>query len=192
MAPEELERLAGYHRLPRSDSEAAPHEYETRCVDRAGRLLDVIVTIAMIPRTERSVLSLLDISERKHTEDDRRLLTLAIEQSAEAVVITDRDGTIQEEALKVFCAQLEAFDLVITDQTMPQMTGSALAQQILQVRPSMPIILCSGHTDLVTAENARARGFRTFVVKPLVIADAARVIRSVLDEKPAEAASLDQ
>ncbi|MFH0784676.1 MAG: cache domain-containing protein [Pseudomonadota bacterium] len=87
------------------------------------------------------------------------------------------------EALNIFTGRPDAFDLVITDQTMPGMTGIDLARKILQVRPNMPIILCTGYSSIVSAEEARAVGIKGFTMKPLVWSDIGGIIRKILEEK---------
>jgi len=85
-------------------------------------------------------------------------------------------------ALEEFRKQPHKFDLVITDQTMPQMTGLALARECLAVRPDMPIILCTGYSESVSEERARAAGVSAFLMKPVVLAKLAHTVRDVLDE----------
>ena len=75
------------------------------------------------------------------------------------------------------------FDLVITDQTMPEMTGMELAKRIRAVRPDMPIILVTGFSHLVDAESANAAGIRGFAMKPLTRKEIAKTVRDVLDTK---------
>ena len=67
------------------------------------------------------------------------------------------------EALATFKNAPEAFDLVITDQTMPGMTGIDMAREMLRIRPKLPIILCTGYSSTVSAEKARAVGIKGFV-----------------------------
>lgn len=71
------------------------------------------------------------------------------------------------QALKNFQADPYAFDLVITDQTMPKMTGHELAQALMSIRPDLPVILCTGYSDLIDGEKAREMGIQTFVMKPV-------------------------
>jgi PAS domain S-box-containing protein len=85
------------------------------------------------------------------------------------------------EALSSFQNQPELFDLVITDQTMPGMTGIDLARRMLQIRPGLPIILCTGFSTLISEDRARTIGIREFALKPLAKRDIARLIRKVLD-----------
>lgn len=85
------------------------------------------------------------------------------------------------EALKNIQAQPNRFDLVITDQTMPGMTGSDLARRILQIRPGMPIILCTGFSNLISEEKAKICGIKGFAMKPLTKNDLAALVRKLLD-----------
>jgi CheY-like chemotaxis protein len=86
------------------------------------------------------------------------------------------------EAFAAFRNSPGSFDLVITDQTMPGMTGMDLAKQILQIRPDMPIIICSGHSESLNDHSARQAGIREFMTKPILMQDLAGKIREVLDE----------
>jgi DNA-binding NtrC family response regulator len=85
------------------------------------------------------------------------------------------------EAWNLFLEDPSQFDLVITDQTMPDTTGVTLAQKILRVRTEMPIILCTGYSELVSADEAKEVGIREFVMKPVVKKELAEIIRKVLD-----------
>ena len=74
--------------------------------------------------------------------------------------------TSSSEALTLFQADPQAFDLVLTDQTMPHMTGEVLAQALRRLRPELPIILCTGYSPLIDAEQAQALGLDAFLLKP--------------------------
>ena len=87
------------------------------------------------------------------------------------------------EALALFRKQPNRFDLVITDMTMPEMTGDRLAQALLNIRPDIPIILCTGFSHKITEKKAKRFGIKAFLMKPLVIQDLATTIRKVLDKK---------
>ncbi|MEW6593325.1 MAG: ATP-binding protein [Thermodesulfobacteriota bacterium] len=88
--------------------------------------------------------------------------------------------TSSSEALQLFAAQPEAFDLVITDQSMPGMTGVEMARQMLSLRPGLPVILCTGFSGAVGKEQARAMGIRGYVMKPLSINDLAAACQEAL------------
>ncbi len=100
--------------------------------------------------------------------------------------------TASDEALDLFKADPERFDLVITDLTMPKMTGDLLAQELMRMRPEIPVILFTGYSDLVSRERFNKLGIRDCLMKPLTRKDLAESIRRVLDtpatdtEKPAE------
>jgi CheY-like chemotaxis protein/anti-sigma regulatory factor (Ser/Thr protein kinase) len=89
------------------------------------------------------------------------------------------------EALELFRAQPDRFDLVITDQTMPQMTGLELARELLALRPDLPIVLCTGFSEGLTAERAKNIGIRDFIMKPIVLGDLSRTIRKVFENTDA-------
>ncbi|MCK5322649.1 MAG: CHASE2 domain-containing protein [Desulfobulbaceae bacterium] len=84
------------------------------------------------------------------------------------------------EALELFRQQPHAFDLVITDQTMPHMTGIKLAEELLRLRPDIPVILCTGFSQTVSTEKIKKAGIRELALKPLTINDIAQTIRRVL------------
>ncbi|MDY6954161.1 MAG: ATP-binding protein, partial [Thermodesulfobacteriota bacterium] len=85
------------------------------------------------------------------------------------------------EALEAFMSQPDQFDLVITDMTMPGMTGDALAGKLMRIRPDIPVILCTGYSDRISEGRAKAMGIRAFVMKPVVKREIAETIREVLD-----------
>lgn len=91
----------------------------------------------------------------------------------------------------IFCSSLKAleafkqnpgeFDLIITDQTMPELTGSDLSRMMLQIRSDIPIILCTGYSNLIDEDSAKAIGIKEFVLKPLPRDVIAKLVRKVLD-----------
>ena len=87
------------------------------------------------------------------------------------------------KALELFRAQAERFDLVITDMTMPNLTGDKLAQELLRIRPGIPIILCTGFSEHITEAKARAMGVLELAMKPLAMKELAKAIRRALDSK---------
>ena len=86
------------------------------------------------------------------------------------------------KALATFQSDPHRFDVVITDQTMPGMTGIDLARRMLLVRPEMPIILCTGYSNLINEAQARACGIKGFAMKPLTKKEIADLLREVLTE----------
>ncbi|MEW6221324.1 MAG: response regulator [Thermodesulfobacteriota bacterium] len=90
--------------------------------------------------------------------------------------------TSSVEALAQFRAAPEAFDLVITDQTMPELTGEQLARHLLTLRPDLPVIMVTGHSNLVDQEKAKAAGIREFLMKPLAVDALTAVVARLLPE----------
>jgi PAS domain S-box-containing protein len=85
------------------------------------------------------------------------------------------------DALNLFNKEPNRFDLIITDQTMPDMTGLDLAQKMLEKRKELPIILCTGHSETASPEKAQEVGIRAFVMKPVARKELAETVRRVLD-----------
>ena len=93
--------------------------------------------------------------------------------------------TDSQEALEEFAAQPDRFDLVITDMTMPKMTGDQLARRMMDIKPQIPVILCTGFNETISEEKALAMGIDKFVMKPIVKDELASTIRTVLDNRSA-------
>ena len=86
------------------------------------------------------------------------------------------------EALELFKKKKYRFDLVITDMTMPNMTGEKLAEKLMQIRPDIPVILCTGFSSMIDEQKALDMGIRAFISKPILKREIAEAIRKVLDE----------
>jgi CheY-like chemotaxis protein len=87
------------------------------------------------------------------------------------------------QAFQEFKMQSDLFDIVITDMTMPYMTGTELAQKLIEIKPDIPIILCTGYSELVHKEKAYAMGIAGYLEKPVIIEDLIRIVRNTLSEK---------
>lgn len=87
------------------------------------------------------------------------------------------------EALEVFRKNPDAFDLIITDYTMPNMTGRKLAKELMGIRPDIPIILCTGFNEQIDEDLAKKMGIKAFIMKPIRAREIATTIRKVLDNK---------
>ncbi len=87
------------------------------------------------------------------------------------------------EAFDLFQSNPARFDLVITDMTMPQMTGTDLSKKLLAVRPDIPVIICTGHSSLIDEEKAKELGIIAYVMKPIVTQEIATTIRQALDQE---------
>ncbi len=95
--------------------------------------------------------------------------------------VTVRTSSI--EALEAFKAQPDKYDLLLTDMTMPNMTGKDLAQEFLRIRPGFPIILCTGFSKIITEEKAKKMGISGFIMKPIVMREVAETVRQILDHR---------
>jgi CheY-like chemotaxis protein len=92
------------------------------------------------------------------------------------------------DALDLFRKEPDQFDLVVTDYTMPNMTGMDLAQELMKIRPDIPVILCTGHSETISPETAKQAGIKEFLMKPIAKHDLARAVRRALDSKQAHRA----
>jgi two-component system, cell cycle sensor histidine kinase and response regulator CckA len=88
--------------------------------------------------------------------------------------------TSSVEALRLFQEDPGSFDLVITDMTMPHLTGAELARTLLKIRPDLPIILCTGYSDSINMADARKLSLREFILKPISLNDLGMAVRRVL------------
>jgi PAS domain S-box-containing protein len=113
--------------------------------------------------------------------DDEQALVTMSEQMLQLLGYRAVTRTSSVEAFELFQHDPYRFDLVITDMTMPKMTGEKLARKILEIRSDIPVILCTGYSELITEQRAQKLGISAFVMKPLVMRDLANTIREVLD-----------
>lgn len=132
---------------------------------------------------EKTALPLQKGSETVLFVDDEAALAKTGKKMLEYLGYKVVSHTSSIEALEAFRAQPDAFDLVVTDQTMPLMTGAELALNLLDIRETIPIILVTGFSESITMEKAKELGIREFLMKPLMIGDIAGAVRRVLDGK---------
>jgi len=92
--------------------------------------------------------------------------------------------TSSEEAFRLLRSTPDDFDVLITDQTMPFMTGDRLAKEALKIRPDLPILLITGFSERVSELNYRALGIREFAMKPLLMRDLADAVQRALKPQP--------
>ena len=120
--------------------------------------------------------------------DDEGTLVHTVREMLERLGYGVETRTSSPDALKTFGKAPDTFDLLITDQTMPHMTGVELAEAFMNIRPDIPIILCSGYNESMTKQKAKAIGIRDFVMKPLEMKELAEATRKALDRKRGDAA----
>lgn len=120
-------------------------------------------------------------TERILTVDDEQAI-IALQKSSLSRLgykVTARSSS--EEALALFRDDPQGFDVLITDQTMPHLSGRHLAEEVLRLRPDLPIILCTGYSAVVSKQEALDLGIKRYLLKPVAIHELARVVREVLD-----------
>lgn len=86
-------------------------------------------------------------------------------------------------ALEMFRKDPDYYDLLISDQTMPQMTGLELISEVRAIRPNMPVVLCTGYSSKTSPEELKHHNVNAFCLKPLKLADLAQTVRAVLDDR---------
>ena len=122
-------------------------------------------------------------SERVLFVDDEESIVNLNRRRLERLGYDVRSTTKPVEALEWFKTDPDQFDVVITDMTMPRMTGDRLAAEVLKIRPHMPVIICTGYSERMSAKKAEALGVRKYIEKPIDLRNLASSIREVLDEK---------
>ena len=126
-------------------------------------------------------------TERILVVDDEKFVAMAIQEMLASLGYDVVCSSKSLEALALFRESPGDFDLVITDMTMPGMTGDVLAAEMLSARPEIPIILCTGYSGRISKERAETTGIRSFLMKPVQMRVLADTIRRVLDESQSPA-----
>ena len=122
-------------------------------------------------------------TERVLCIDDEKAITDLTKKQLESLGYEVTTRTSPIEALELFELQPDRFDIVITDMTMPKMTGKELSENLLRIKPGMPIILCTGFSTNIDEDQAASMGIKAMIFKPILKRDIAQTIRKVLDEK---------
>ena len=150
---------------------------------------------------------LLPAVQKKVVEEPKPLSTLPL--GSERILFVDDEASLVQiarilleslgyrivghvdpvRALDAFKEDPEAFDLVVTDMAMPGMTGEELVVQIAELRPGIPVFLCTGFSSRMDKERAEELGVREFLRKPLEMKEFAKLVRKILDEEKGRAAS---
>ncbi len=142
------------------------------------------------PKIEEEAVTITDIFKPvSNTTKDTRILFVDDEED---IVTTHKEilehhgykviaHTSSIEALKIFRAQRDEIDLVISDMTMPGMTGEDLSKKLLQIRPDIPIIVCTGFSERISQKKAKEIGIREMLMKPLSENQLTETIHNILD-----------
>ncbi|MCK5229822.1 MAG: response regulator, partial [Desulfobulbaceae bacterium] len=119
-------------------------------------------------------------SERILLVDDETVIAHMMQRILNSLGYTVTVFTRSIEALEAYKKNPGEFDLVITDMTMPEMTGTVLAKKLFALRPDLPVILCTGFNEAIDAEKAKSLGIREYIVKPVNKRTLAKTIRKAL------------
>ena len=122
-------------------------------------------------------------TERILLVDDEKTLVDVWRKQFESLGYSVAAKQSGRDALKAFQKEPGGFDLVITDMTMPHMSGDVLAKKILEIRPDMPIIMCTGFSEKISKEKVKKLGIRALVMKPVPLREIAKTIRNVLKKR---------
>jgi len=114
--------------------------------------------------------------------DDEITIVKIMQMMFERLGYKVETATTPQDAWERFSLNPDHFDLVITDMTMPQMTGVKLSEKLMDIRKDIPIIVCTGHSALVDEEKAKELGLAAYVMKPIEMKGMAQTIRKVLDK----------
>jgi signal transduction histidine kinase/ActR/RegA family two-component response regulator len=122
-------------------------------------------------------------SEQLLVVDDEQSLLDIMERSLKKLGYRVDATTSSKKALELFKANPDEYDLVITDQTMPELTGEGLCSEILCIRADMPIIMCTGYSAKMDSKKAKEIGITSFLMKPASRNELAKAIRESIDAK---------
>jgi CheY-like chemotaxis protein len=142
-----------------------------------------------LPAVDEEEIALADDSPAAATSGHEQILLVDDEPQIADIgrQILERLGyrvtarTSGAEALETFAEHPERYDLLMTDMTMPGMTGDRLAQRVWEIRPGLPVILCTGYNELISEDKAIAMGIRKFLLKPIVSEELSAAVRAALD-----------
>ena len=163
------------------------HHGDIKVYSEVGKGTTFNVYLPTMAKAEKS--SLVEREEESQTGHERILLVDDEEPIANlekqvlerlGYKVTTRINSL--EALEVFKARPDAFDMVISDMTMPQMTGDQLARKLIAIRPDIPILICTGFSERLNQEKAASIGVKGFLMKPIAKSELAKTVRKMLDE----------
>jgi len=163
------------------------HAGDIKVYSEVGKGTTFIVYLPLMEKT--SEIQEQDQSERMPTGTERILLVddevSVAKLESQMLSRLGYDVTVRtdsEEALNTFKSNSDSFDLVISDMTMPHMTGDQISEKILSIKSDIPIIICTGFSERINREQAEIIGVQGFLLKPVVKSDMAQMVRKVLDE----------
>jgi CheY-like chemotaxis protein len=135
-----------------------------------------------VKKEEKAAQQLPIGAERILLVDDEKHLVEMYQRMLGLLGYQVETRTSPVEAIEAVRSNPRKYDLVITDMTMPQMTGYNLAKGLMEIRPGLPVILCTGFSDQINEEKARSVGISAFLLKPVLFHDLANTLRKALDD----------
>ncbi len=144
-------------------------------------LLPTIEASPAIATTDKTNLRLGD--ETILIVDDEQAIVTMTQNMVEQLGYCSEGTTCPEKALSLFQEDPDAFDLVISDMTMPKMTGIALSEKIKAINPKIPVIICTGHAPVLNSQKTDDCDVAAYITKPTPMHELAETLRQVLDRK---------
>lgn len=163
------------------------HQGDIKVYSELGKGTTVNVFFPIVNRSSETALIKNDDDFKAGTE---KILVVDDEESIVAIEkqILERRGyqvttqTNSLKALEIFCANPNEFDLVVTDMTMPHLTGDQLARKLLSIKADLPIIICTGFSERLNADAAEQIGIKGFLMKPLTMRELVKMVQDIFDE----------
>jgi len=163
------------------------HRGDIRVCSEAGEGTTFTVYLPLIKKSCETAPAVNKEIDKTGTErillvDDEIQIVKMVKKILESLGYRVISRTGSPDALDAFKTDPNAFDLVLTDMTMPDMTGDQLAKELITIRPDIPIIICTGFSERINSEKAAGMGIKGFLMKPIIKSEMARMVRNVLDE----------
>jgi len=162
------------------------HGGEIRVASELGHGTTVTILIPIIDEAENDVdvsasAELATGTERILLVDDEAMIVDVMTQFLSQLGYQTTSMTDSTAALETFRSQPDQYDLVITDMTMPKLTGIQLTEAMREIRTDIDVIICTGFSEQISIERSRELGIQAFIMKPVVMGEMAQTIRNVLD-----------
>ena len=168
------------------------HKGTIKVVSSPGKGAKFIINLPVTEDSEIGLRPMMkDVSalqgcERLLLVDDEKELLSMLERSLAILGYQTVSFSDSIEGLKYFRGHMDELDMVITDMTMPHLNGAEMSKKMLELRPDLPIIICTGYSDVLDAEAAHEMGIRSYILKPVIISELATRMRKIFDGQNTE------